>query len=397
MSIECLVTNVRPSGGNVVDLRIVDGAIAEIGPALSSNSAAATHIDGNGDLAIPALVEAHVHFDKTLWGLPWHGHQAGPLLTDRISFERQYLAQASLEPEPQARGAVRQAIANGSLHVRSHADVTPELGLSRVEALLSIAQEFAEDVDLQIVAFPQLGVVAAPGSTDLLDAAIACGAGVVGGIDPGAIDRDPIAHLDAIFGIADKRGAGVDIHLHETGTMGALSLELIVERTAALGMQGKVMISHGYCLGTVELDEAARLADLLARADVAVLTAVPGHVPFPPVKLLHDAGVVVCLGSDSIRDCWSPFGNADMLERAWMLAYRSNFRADADVELALAFATHGGARALGLANYGLEIGCAADLALLPFETLAEAVISRGVRRRVLRRGRLVAHGGDCLV
>ena len=177
----------------------------------------------------------------------------------------------------------------------------------------------------------------------------------------------------------------------------ALSLELIVERTRALGMQGRVVISHGYCLGTVEADEAARLADLLAAAEVAILTAVPGHVPFPPVKMLHDAGVIVCLGSDSIRDCWSPFGNTDMLERAWMLAYRSNFRADADVELALDLATRGGARALRLPNYGLDIGCRADIVLMPFETPAEAVISRGPSRRVLRGGRLIAENGNCLI
>ena len=397
MTVECLVTNVRPFGGDVVDLRIVDGTITELGPGLAADTAAATHIDGDNHLAVPALVEAHVHFDKTLWGLAWHGHQAGPLLTDRISFERQYLAQANLEPEPQARAAVRHAIANGSLHIRSHADVTPEVGIRRVEAMLAIQQEFAGDIDFQIVAFPQLGVAAAPGTADLLDAAIASGAGVVGGIDPIAIDRDPAAHLDVIFGIADRHGADVDIHLHETGTMGALSLELIVERTRALGMQGRVVISHGYCLGTVEADEAARLADLLAASEVAILTAVPGHVPFPPVKMLHDAGVIVCLGSDSIRDCWSPFGNADMLERAWMLAYRSNFRADADVELALDLATRGGARALRLPNYGLDIGCRADIVLMPFETPAEAVISRGPSRRVLRGGRLIAENGNCLI
>ena len=395
MANELLITNVRPWGHAAVDVRIVDGSIAERGAGLAAGNDANV-IDGGNDLLIPALVEAHVHFDKTLWGLPWHGHQAGPLLVDRINFEREFLGQADLAPEPQAAAAIRQAVAMGSVHIRSHADVTPEVGLRRIEALLAMREQFADQITLQIVAFPQLGVAVAPGTADLLDAAMTLGADVVGGIDPSAIDGDPAAHLDAIFAIADRHAAGIDIHLHEIGAEGAHSLDLIAERTKVHGMQGRVVVSHGYCLGTVEADEVLRLTELVATHGIAILSAVPGHLPFPPLKALHEAGVTVSLGSDSVRDCWLPFGNADMLERAMLLAYRGNFRADADVELALEFATYGGARTIGLTDYGLEIGCRADLALLPFETPAEAVAMRGPRRRVISDGRLIAENGDCL-
>ena len=396
MANELLIRNVRPLGRDPIDLLVRDGIIAETGSALSA-APGATVIEGDNDLLIPALVETHVHFDKTLWGLPWHGHQAGPLLTDRIAFELEYLGKAALAPEPQAAAVLRQAVAMGSVHIRSHADVTPELGLGRVEALLAIREKFAAQVTLQIVAFPQLGVLAAPGSADLIDAAIGHGADVVGGIDPSAIDRDPVAHLDAIFAIADRHGVGIDIHHHETGSSGAFSIELIAERTRALGLQGRVMISHAYSLGTIEPSETARLADILAKNEIAIMTAVPGHVPFPPVKLLREAGVTVCLGSDSIRDCWSPFGNADMLERAMLLAYRSNLRADADVELALDCATYSGAKALGLTDYGIAVGCRADFVLLPHETPAEAVITRGLNRRVFSGGEMIAENAVCLV
>jgi cytosine deaminase len=393
MANQLLIKNVRRQGQSAADLLVRNGIIAEIGPALTPDTAGVPVIEGNNDLLIPALVEAHVHFDKTLWGLPWHGHQAGPLLTDRIAFEREYFSAQNLAPEPQAAAVVRQAIAMGSLHIRSHADVTPELGLRRVEALLAIREQFADQINLQIVAFPQLGVQAVPGTSALIDEAIALGADVVGGIDPSAIDRDPVAHLDAIFGIADRRGVGIDIHHHETGNLGAFSIELIAERTRALGLQGRVMISHAYSLGSIAPSETARLADLLAKQEIAIMTAAPGNVSFPPVKLLRDAGVTVCLGSDSIRDCWSPFGNADMLERAMLLAMRSGFRTDADLDLAFDLATYGGAHALGVNDYGVEVGCQADFVLLPYETQAETIATRGPNRRVVSAGALIANVG----
>ena len=393
MAKEMLIRSARLGSSDSTDLRIVDATIAEIANGLSPTSADTTVVEGNNDLLIPALVETHVHFDKTLWGLPWHGHQAGPLLTDRIAFERQYFGATDLAPEPQAAAVVRQAIAMGSLHIRSHADVTPELGLKRVEALLTIREQFADQITFQIVAFPQLGIEAAPGTAELIDEAIGLGADIVGGIDPSAIDRDPVAHLDTIFAIADRRSVGIDIHHHETGSLGAFSIELIAERTRALGLQGRVMISHAYSLGSIEPREAARLAELLARQEISIMTAAPGNVSFPPVKLLREAGVTVCLGSDSIRDCWSPFGNADMLERAMLLAMRSGFRTDADLDLAFDLATYGGARALGLERYGLEVGCRADFVLLPHETRAEAIASRGPARRVVSGGTLIASDG----
>lgn len=396
MTTETLITNVRPWGRETTNLRIVDGRVAETAPNLPAGDGV-TVIEGDDGLLIPALVEAHVHFDKTLWGLPWHGHRAGPLLVDRINYEREYLGSADIDPEPQAAAVIRQAIAMGSVHIRSHADVTPELGLRRVEALAAIREQFGDRITLQIVAFPQLGVHAAPGTEELMDAAMAAGADVVGGIDPSAIDGNAEAHLDTVFALADRHAAGIDIHLHEIEAEGARSLELIAERTRAHGLQGRVVVSHGYCLGTVPADQVSRLIDLAATSGLAVLSAVPGHLPFPPLKQLHKAGVTVCLGSDSVRDCWLPFGNADMLERAFLAAYRSNFRADAEVELALEFATTGAAKAIGLERYGLDVGCRADFVLLPFETPAEAVAMRDPRRRVVSGGRLIARDGECLV
>jgi cytosine/adenosine deaminase-related metal-dependent hydrolase len=228
---------------------------------------------------------------------------------------------------------------------------------------------------------------------DLLEQALRLGAETVGGLDPCAMDRDPKGHVDAVFSLADKFGRGVDIHLHEPGEMGAFSMQLIIERTIALGMQGKVMISHAFCLGMSDATVVDPLIAALAAARVAIMTTASASRPVPPLKRLVQAGVVVCAGSDGIRDTWGPYGNADMLERATFVGQRYNLRRDDELALALDVVTTGGARALGLESYGLSLGCRGDLVLVEAETIAEAVAQRPGQRTVIKQGRVVAREG----
>ena len=397
MSNDLLIRNVRPMGAGGVDLLVIDGRIVEVAADVEPPSPETPVLDGGGALVVPGLVEAHMHLDKTLWGQPWRPHEAGTSLWDRITFERRYLAEAGLSTERQAIGLARQEIAMGSTHIRSHADVAPEIGVGNVEALLAARETLKNDVTIQIVAFPQSGMLIAPGVADLIEESIKLGADLVGGLDPSSIDRDPVSHLDIIFGIADCHGVGIGIHLHEPGELGAFAIELIAERTVALGLGGQVTISHAHCLDMIGAKELDRLIELLARTNIAIMTTGPGSYPFPPVKKLRAAGVTVCSGSDGIRDCWTPFGTGDMLERAMLLAYRSGFDTDEDLEMALDIVTHGGATVMGVEGYGVEPGCRADLVLLPYETLAEVVVTKGPKRTVVKGGRIVARDGACLV
>jgi cytosine/adenosine deaminase-related metal-dependent hydrolase len=218
------------------------------------------------------------------------------------------------------------------------------------------------------------------------------GCEIVGGLDPCAIDRDPKGHLDAVFGLCQRYGKPLDIHLHEPGEMGLFSFDLIVERTRALGMAGKVTVSHAFCLG-VEPALVDPLIEELVALDIAIMTTAPASRPAPPVKKLLAAGVRVCSGSDGIRDTWGPYGNADMLERAMFVGLRNNFRRDDELRLALDVCTTEGAKVMEIADYGLAEGKAADLVILPGETLAEAIVTRSPRRRVLKRGKVVARDG----
>jgi cytosine deaminase len=171
-------------------------------------------------------------------------------------------------------------------------------------------------------------------------------------------------------------------------------MELIIERTRALGMAGRVIVSHAFCLGMPDPALVDPLIEAIAEAGIAIMTTAPASRPVPAVKQLTRSGVVVCAGSDGIRDTWGPYGNADMLERAMFIGLRNNFRSDDDLGIALDIVTTGGAKALGLQNYGLASGCGGDVMLVAAETVAEAVAQRPGPRTVVKRGIIVAEGAQ---
>ena len=394
---DLLIRGARAWGSDAPgDLLVREGRIAATGAALQVPEAAEV-IDAAGCLLLPGLVDAHAHLDKTLWGEPWRPHQAGPTLLDKILHERQVLQQLQLSARQQSARLLRHLVARGTTHVRTHVDIAPDIGLTGLHGVLATREAHRERVDLQIVAFPQMGVMTRPGTLDLLEQAVREGAEVLGGLDPMGIDRDPRGQLDGLFDIAARLGCELDVHLHDRGELGAVTIEMIAERTQALGLQGRVAISHAFCLGMLEPARLDELIALLVRDDIAIMTHAPsGLTPFPPVRRLHDAGVRLFSGSDGVRDTWSPLNNGDMLERAYLIAYRNGWRHDADLDLALSMCTHGGAQRLGAAAYGLQPGCIADLVLVRAETAGEAVVMHPAREWVIKRGRVVAQGGKCL-
>ena len=178
--------------------------------------------------------------------------------------------------------------------------------------------------------------------------------------------------------------------------LGAFAVELIAERTKALGLLGRVTISHVFCLGMIDTDYLDRLIDLLLENRIAIMSLASGKSSFPPLKRLHDAGVLLCTGTDGVRDTWGPYNSVDMLERAKLMGYRSGFRRDAEIEMLLDVATTGGATVMGQEVYGLAPGCNADLVILPAEARAHAVVERPQRTFVIKRGRIVAADGRYL-
>lgn len=372
-----------------VDLLVRDGVFAEVGPGVVASRAAQV-IELDGRLVLPGLIDAHCHLDKTLYGGPWVPHPAGDALSDRISAERELRAGLGVPDVDRMTDLLEAMVAAGTTHARSHTDVAPELGLRHVAAVREAVTRMDGRIDVQQVAFPQYGILNEPGTAELLDQALAEGVEVIGGIDPAGMDGDPVRHLDVVFGLAEEHQARIDIHLHDGGTLGTWQLGLICDLTEARGLQGRVTVSHAYALGGAAPAEQELLAGRLAVAGVSIITAAVYDFPVPPVRRLVAAGVNLACGHDGIRDLWGPYGSGDMLDRAMHLAYRSTFRRDADIELALDAVTRGGATALGLPAYGLVVGAPADLVAVRAGSAAEAVVSRPTRDLVLKAGRVTA-------
>jgi cytosine deaminase len=387
-----LIRDVRPLGGTRADMLIRDGRFAAIGSALDSPPDAHV-IEGAGMLALPGLIEGHTHLDKTLWGLPFYRNANGPGLADKIDNERTWRAASGHDAGAQSLRMARLLLANGTTRIRTHVDIDTEAGLKHLRGQLATRAALANVIDMQVVAFPQSGLLVRPGTLALLDAALAEGADIVGGLDPCAMDRDPKGHLDAVFALAQKHARPIDIHLHEPGEMGAFSLDLILERTAALGLAGQVVVSHAFCLGGIEAAARDALLARMARLGVAIATTAPAYRPVPTIAACRAAGVRLFGGNDGIRDTWTPQGVPDMLFRAMLIAQRNDARSDVALDEVLATVTTEAARGCGFAAYGLAPGARADLVLLEAETVPHAIVAQPPRRLVLSAGRIVARDG----
>lgn len=388
---DLLIRNLRPLGGEQTDMLIRAGVIAEIAPGIQAPGVATE--DADGAIAIPGLVEAHTHLDKTFMGMGWYENAVGTDLRAMIKNER--LERRRLNHDP-ARQSMRHALAlagTGTTHIRSHVDVDTDNGLAAIEAVLETRETLRDVVEIEIVAFPQSGVMLRPGTAELLDSAMAMGADLVGGLDPCGIDRDPKGHLDAIFALAEKFGRGIDIHLHEGGELGAFSMEMILDRTRALGMKGQVAISHAFCLGMPDWNRTEALLAALADQDVAILTTGAPSSAVPDVKRVLGAGLRMGAGCDGVLDTWNPWNRPDMLDRARIVAQKNNLRSDADLALALKVCSTGGAAVMGVQRHGLDVGCNADLALVPGRTLAEAVATGGPVALTVKGGRVTGRMG----
>jgi cytosine deaminase len=390
------VTNVRPWGGTPVDVLVRGDRIAELSPA-GSGGAAAEEIDGRGLLAIPGFVNAHAHVDKSWWGKPWVSYGGEPTTVGRIAHER---AERDKLGIPSTEGVVtvlREFLRHGTTATRTHVDVDLGVGLRGIEYTREAAEQLGGAVDVEIVAFPQDGVVRRPGVLELLDQAAVAGATSIGGLDPAGIDRDPVEQLDGLFDIAERRGVGLDIHLHDRGDLGAFQYELIIDRTLRAGLQGKVTVSHGFALGQLTGARQDEMVDSLGAAGISWSTVAPvGSAPLPWERM-RDRGVGIGLGTDGIRDLWSPFGDGDLLQVALGFARLHGLHTDEELAFAVQLASSQAAPYVHRDVHDIVVGARADLVLIDAENVPDALVRVPRRELVVAGGRVVARAGEVLI
>lgn len=208
---DLLLRNVRPMAGENCDILIENGRISGFGH--FEPKPGMTVEDGGNAIVIPGLIDAHTHLDKTTWGMPWHVNNRAAILRERIDFEREHRSEIGIDPHRQSMRHAIGLAAHGATHIRSHVDIDPTHGLSIVEGVWETREKLRDIIDIEIVAFPQSGLMVMPGTKELLDEALAQGCEVLGGIDPCGIDRDPKGQLDTIFALAVKHQRPIDIHL----------------------------------------------------------------------------------------------------------------------------------------------------------------------------------------
>lgn len=393
------IHNIRPWGGAPVDLVVAGGLITEVSPHTENRPVPADSrfIDGRGLLALPGLVNAHAHTDKSWWGQPWISYGGVATTQGRIEHERAHRDELGIPSAEVSTAVMREYLRHGTTVQRTHIDVDLGVGLRGIETLKEAVEGLDNTITTQIVAFPQDGVLRRDGVLELLNEAAAAGADYIGGLDPASIDRDPVGQLDAIFTIAEKHGCGIDLHLHDPNELGAFQIELMAERAIRHGLQGKVNVAHGFAVGQLPASQRADLIARMAEAGMSMTTVSPLRVAPLPVAELLGAGVPVALGTDGFRDLWGPYGDGDMLKVALKFAQVSGLRYDKDLILALELATSRGAAFAGVGSHNLSVGDRADIVLLDAENPMDALTRTPAREFVIAGGKIAVHNGKLAI
>ena len=302
-----------------------------------------------------------------------------------------------------ASTALKAAIGNGTLWLRNHVDIDPVGKLNLLNAILAVRDRFAERIDIQIVAFPQLGLARNSEAIDLMWQAMEIGADVVGGMPHGEKDMDDAArHIEIAFEIAQKHNADVDMHVDETDDPYWKTLELLAEKTIETGWQGRVSAGHCCAMAAWGDDVAKRVIEKVKKARINIIANAPVNLllqgredSYPKrrgitrVKQLLEAGVNVTCGQDDLENMFYPYGKMDMLEVAMILGHSAHLSAPNEIQAAFDMPRYHAARVLRLHDYGVEVGSRANLVILDAHTPLEALRERPIRRYVIKDGKLL--------
>ena len=400
--LDLLIKNATlPDGRTNMSIAVQGGRIAEVSPQLSAP--AHETIDARGYFVTPHFVDPHFHLDATLsYGLP-RVNESGTLLEGIALW-------GELKPQLKAEDMIDRAlaycdwaVARGLLAIRSHVD-TSDPSMLPVEAMLEVKRRVAGYIDLQLVAFPQDGVLRSPGGLDKLKRALDLGVDIVGGIPHFERTMDEGAtSVRLLCEIAAERGKLVDMHCDETDDPLSRHIETLAFETQRLGLQGRVNGSHCTSMHSMDNYYASKLIPLIAESGVSVIanpliniTLQGRHDTYPKrrgmtrVPELMAAGVNVAFGHDCVMDPWYGMGSGDMLEVAHMGLHVAQMTSQKAIRSCFDAVTVNAAKVMHLEGYGLEPGCDASFVLLQARDASEAIRLRANRLKVWRKGKLLA-------
>ena len=386
-----------PGQADLQDIGVRDGVIAAPEPEASQV------VDLDGSLVTPALAEPHIHLDAVLTVGEPRQNESGSLF-EGIAIWAERVKQLTVDDvKRRVRTVLRWQLANGVQFVRSHVDICdPEL--RAVRALLELRQEIGDQMTLQLVAFPQQGIMSFDGGEELMKRAIDMGVDVVGAIPHFELTREyGERSVKFAMALAAEKGLRVDIHCDETDDEHSRFVEVMAAETIRLGMGGHVTASHTTAMHSYNNAYAYRLINNLKRANMHMVTnpldnsTLQGRFDSYPIRRGHtrvkellSAGVNVCVGHDSVMDPWYPLGYGDPLQAAFVLAHYGQMSGHGELLTLIDMITRNPAGALGLEGYGLEPGCRADLVAYAAPTEMDAIRLVSPRKLVIRAGKVVA-------
>lgn len=322
-----------------VCLFIQDGEIKEIASAVPED--AIDVVDAKGYLALPSLVDNHIHLDKGHFGGKWQAVVPMHSVAERIVEEQGFLRDALIETPQKAQALIDLITSKGVTFLRVHTNVDPVIGLENITAIKNVLDKNKHKLNYELVAFPQHGTIITEEEGLLSKALEGESVSILGSVDPATIDGDIEKSLKTTFDLAVKYKKEVDIHLHDRGSLGIFEINRIIDYTLLLNLQGKVQISHAFALADVSGDTLMNILKRLKEADIAINTTVPLGTKALSIPMLKSQGVRVNVVNDNINDHWSPFGSGDLIERASRAAEVFHMTDEVSLSRVLAQVTNG--------------------------------------------------------
>ena len=398
-----VIRNARVRGQQQnVDIAIEGEKISAVGPKLPAH--AQTEIDAMGNLVLPGLFNLHYHADKCLLGEIMRPNVSGTLpeaIEITNDFKRKY---DPAEVASRAVHTIEQGVMNGTTFFRLFCDVGTIGGLRAARGLLLARDKVRKYCRVQVVAFPQEGIVRDPGAAELMEEAIKEGCDVVGGLPwYEYTDEEARQHIDICFAMAKKHDLDTHMLVDDTDDANSRSLEYLALKTMREGFNGRVTASHCGAMAGYNDVYAAKIIDMVARAGVTIsvnahinlvcsarLDREPKRRGIARVRELLERGANIITSQDDVNDPYYPFGKPDPLECATMLAHVAQLTLPHELEQVMDTITVNSARAARLSDYGIGPGMRADLVLIGAPSVHEALRLQPPRLHVFKDGREVA-------
>jgi cytosine deaminase len=393
---DIVIRNARLRGGVSAEIGIDEGSFVQIAKRIPAGGQ--VELDAEGGLVTESYVIGQLHLDKVFTG-SWLDATAtteyttetmgGAMTAIELASEVKRRYEEREVAERVAR-ALTEAEFAGVSHVRAFVDVDTTAGLVGLKGVLKARERFAGRIDVQVVSFPQDGLLRDPGAEELVAEGLELGADVVGGIPwIEYTDADVRRHVDMAFDLARRFDRPISMLVDDAGDPNLRSLEYFAVRAVEEGWQGRVSACHARAMSLYNEVYHRKVIALLKRAQMGIVTnphTGPLHVR---IKDLTAEGVPLAIGGESVNDAYYPFGRANMLEAAFVVAHTAWMWTAAEQELLYDMITTQPARILGLASYGLAEGNAADCVVLPVDTVRDALAYHPEPRYVIRNGRLI--------